>query len=92
MILENDQVITVLKDTNWHLKGRSIIRAIKYETFFDVANAMHEIAEIAMQLSHDPNIEITDNRLKIILISKEDGGVTITDIDMASKIDKILGA
>lgn len=91
MLLENDQIISILKDTNWHLKGRSIIRVIKFEKFFDAVDALQNVADISMQLNHEPNVEINDNRLKIILSTKEEGGVTVADIDMATKIDKVLG-
>lgn len=91
MLLENEQVIAILKDTSWHLKGRSIIRTIKFETFAQAVDALSMVADISMQLNHEPNAEIMDNRLKIILSTAEDGGVTIKDIDMAHKLDKMLG-
>jgi|GEM_PF-4564588 len=90
MIIENKHLQTILKDTYWIIKGRSITKTFKFETFGEAVNFLDNVAELAERYEHQPDAEITDNRVKIILCTKDEGGVTDKDVSLATVIDEKL--
>lgn len=89
MILENEQIINIMKETGWALKGRSLMKAFKFDDFHEAITFVDKLAEIAETMNHFPNIEINSNRVKLALSTYDEGGVTDQDINMAAKIDDI---
>jgi len=90
MILENEQIIAILKDTDWMLKGKSITRGFKLDTFLQAISFVNAIADIAEEMDHHPEITIRYDRVKVMLTTNSEGGVTEKDIDLADAIDGLL--
>lgn len=88
MILENEQIIEVLRDTGWVLKGRSITKNYKFGNFNEAMDFVNNVAGLAEEKNHHPNIEISYDRVKLTLSNHEEGGVSDKDISMAIAIDE----
>lgn len=87
MIIENTHLQTILKETDWTIKGHSIIKSFKFESFGEAVNFLDNVAELAERYEHQPDAEITNNRVKLILSTKDEGGVTDKDVSLATAID-----
>jgi len=53
-----------------------------------VVNAIGYLAEASW---HHPDIEVSYDTVKVILTTHSEGGVTEKDIELAKKIDELLG-
>ena len=50
---------------------------------------VNQIAEAAEAVNHHPDIHINYNKVTLVLVSHDSGGVTQRDIRMAGKINEI---
>ena len=90
MILENDTITEIIKDTGWLLKGKSIIKTFKFEAFMEAISFVNAVADLAEEVNHHPDIEILYTRVKINLSTHSEGGVTDKDISLSVAIDEVV--
>jgi 4a-hydroxytetrahydrobiopterin dehydratase len=60
--------------------------------FTDFATAFAFVVRLAMlaeRANHHPDIDIRYNKLRVVLVSHDSGGVTGRDISMAAEISKL---
>lgn len=89
MILENNHINLVLKDTGWVLKGKSITKTFKFDSFGVAIQFVNQVADISDERNHYPQIEINKDRVKLFLSTHDEGGVTDMDITLAADIDEL---
>jgi len=90
---------TVLSDTEiqqalqklpgWAKSGNSIERAFQFGNFVQAMDFVNQIAEAAEAVNHHPDIHINYNKVTLVLVSHDSGGVTQRDIRMAGRINEI---
>lgn len=64
----------------------------KEYVFADFAEAMafvNRVAEVAEELDHHPDIHVSYNRVRLVIISHSAGGVTQTCVMLAERIDRL---
>lgn len=75
----------------WKKKGNTIERAFQFANFVEAMEFVNQIAEAAEAVNHHPDIHISYNKVSLVLVSHDSGGVTQRDIRMAGKINEIAG-
>ena len=78
--------------TGWQYVNNSIKKEFKLKDFQEAMGFVVKIALAAEKMDHHPDMTIEYNRVKIILTTYSDEGVTTKDFDLAEKIDKLAGA
>lgn len=79
-----------LKELNgWSLNDNSIIKIFRFDNFLESINFVNKIAPLAQNLNHHPDIEINYNKVKIILSTHDEGGVTEKDINLSLEIENL---
>jgi 4a-hydroxytetrahydrobiopterin dehydratase len=73
----------------WKLEGEEIVRQFKFADFLAAMVFVNQVAEKAETAGHHPDIDIRYNRVKLALVSHDQGGLTEQDINMAQTIDSI---
>ncbi|HET7902616.1 MAG TPA: 4a-hydroxytetrahydrobiopterin dehydratase [Candidatus Nanopelagicales bacterium] len=66
-----------------------LTRSMSFPGFPDAIRAVTEIAEVAEEMDHHPDIDIRWRTLRISLSTHDAGGVTQLDIEQAHRIDEI---
>lgn len=89
MILQSEHIFELLRDTGWMLKGKSIIKTFKFNSFIEAIQFVTSVAATAEDQNHHPDIEIHYNRVKLSLTTHDEGGVTNKDIDLANDINEL---
>ena len=89
MLLATEHVMAALKESDWLIKGRSVFKTFKFETFAEAVSFVNAIADLADQMRYIPDLEIHDSRVKIILCDKKVGGITDAEVGFATKIDEL---
>jgi 4a-hydroxytetrahydrobiopterin dehydratase len=84
----NDQ-LTSLKD--WKYQDNAIVKNFTFPTFFEAYVLLTKAAFIAEKLNHHPDWSGVYNKVTLKLNTHDAGGVTQSDIDFATEIEKSLG-
>src|SRR5664280_3872975 len=73
----------------WKKNGNVIERNFQFENFVQAMDFVNQIAEAAEVVNHHPDIHISYNKVTMVLVSHDSGGVTQRDIRMAGKINEM---
>jgi 4a-hydroxytetrahydrobiopterin dehydratase len=75
----------------WRLAGKAIERQVEFPDFKAAMKFVNAVADAAEAANHHPDITINYNKVRFTLISHDSGGVTQRDVNMAGKINQLLG-
>lgn len=93
MKLTKQEVETRIKElSGWQYADNSIRKEFKLKDFQEAMAFVVKIAFEAEKAQHHPDITIEYNRVKIVLTTHSEEGVTEKDFDAARKIQKLSGA
>ncbi|HEY4477931.1 MAG TPA: 4a-hydroxytetrahydrobiopterin dehydratase [Candidatus Paceibacterota bacterium] len=67
--------------------GKSISREFKFADFIGSINFINNVADIAEEEGHHPDIEIHYNKVKLTLSTHSIGGLSENDFIVAAKVD-----
>lgn len=70
----------------WKLQDGKLIREWTFSNFLEAMAFVNQIAIIAEDAGHHPDIDIRYNRVLLALISHDAGGITQRDAAMAGRI------
>jgi len=73
----------------WKLEGEEIVRQCEFADFAAAMVFVNQVAEKAEKAGHHPDIDIRYNRVRLALVSHDQGGVTERDLKMAQAIDSL---
>jgi 4a-hydroxytetrahydrobiopterin dehydratase len=71
----------------WKLEDNAIRRSYSFADFIDAMHFVNEVAEIAEDVGHHPDIDIRYNRVTLGLTTHDAGGLTENDLKMAAQLD-----
>ncbi|MEY5012479.1 MAG: 4a-hydroxytetrahydrobiopterin dehydratase [Luteolibacter sp.] len=90
-LLEDEELSIALKKCpEWELEKKAITRTIEFEEFNEAIDFVNDLAEIAEEAQHHPDILIRHTRVALTLTSHDAGGVTQLDIELAQRIDNLV--
>ncbi len=75
----------------WERSGIAIQRVFQFPDFKAAMLFVNKIADAAEQANHHPDIDIRYNKVTMLLVSHDSGGVTQRDIRMAERINQVAG-
>ncbi len=87
---EIDARLSKLPD--WLLVEDSIKKDFKLKDFSEAMGFVVKIALEAERVQHHPDITIEYNRVRIVLTTHSEEGLTAKDFDLAEKIEAFIGA
>jgi 4a-hydroxytetrahydrobiopterin dehydratase len=88
--LEKNQVrVEMAKLRGWKLRGKQISRLYVFEGFMQGIRFIDRVARLAEEMNHHPDIDIRYNKIRLTLTTHDEGGLTMKDFRLASKIDRI---
>jgi 4a-hydroxytetrahydrobiopterin dehydratase len=82
----------IAKLPGWQQKDKAIQRVFEFPDFKAAMRFVNQVAEAAEEANHHPDIDIRYNKVTMVLISHDSGGVTQRDMRMAARISQIAGA
>lgn len=81
--------LTVLKD--WNYENNSIQKEFICKDFLDTLALETKIGVLAEKFDHHPDMLLHSwNRLKVIISTHSEGGVTKKDFELAKQIEKLI--
>lgn len=90
-LLEADDLTAALKKCpEWDYEKNAITRTIEFEEFNDAIDFVNDLAEIAEEAQHHPDITIRHTKVTLKLTTHDAGGVTNLDIELAQRVDNLV--
>jgi 4a-hydroxytetrahydrobiopterin dehydratase len=91
-LLDEDAISEALERLpGWQREdGATIVRFAKLPSFREAVATVDEVAELAEEADHHPDMNIRFNSLKFKLSTHSEGGLTAKDTDLAGKISGVL--
>jgi 4a-hydroxytetrahydrobiopterin dehydratase len=72
----------------WSLTGEAISKKYTCPSFSKAMTFVNQVADLAEQADHHPDILINYRRVTLTLSTHSEGGLTQKDFDLAEKIEK----
>ena len=90
LIAEEDLSTALRKLPEWEQEGESITRTIEFEEFTEAVDFVNDLAEIAEEAHHHPDIDIRYAKVMLRLTTHDVGGITDADIELAQRVDRLV--
>ena len=88
-LLSQQQINDSLQQlSEWSYTGEVIEKQYNLSNFVDAIDFVNDVAELAEDANHHPDITISYNKVTIVLWTHSEGGVTQKDIDLASEVEE----
>jgi 4a-hydroxytetrahydrobiopterin dehydratase len=88
--LSDSEIQSEIKNLpGWQVSGGAIERSFKFADFVAAMAFVNQLAAMAEQAGHHPDIDIRYNQVKIALSTHDAGGISRKDIEMAGRIRAI---
>jgi len=71
----------------WEREGDAIVRTYELASFRAVIEFVGRIADLAEAANHHPDLDIRYRRLRVLLSTHSEGGITDKDLALAEQID-----
>jgi len=78
------------KVPEWDFEEASITRTIEVDGFMDGIELVNDIAEVAEEENHHPDIDIRWGRIVLTLTTHDEGGLTEEDFALARRLDNLV--
>lgn len=91
--LSSDEIQAYLQEvTSWKISGCStmIEKCIKLINYQQTVEIVNQIAQIAQQEDHHPDIHFSYNQIKVVLSTHSIKALSLKDFIMAYKIDQLV--
>lgn len=72
----------------WKIEAGELTRNFKFEDFLGSMRFVNKVAELAEKAGHHPDIDIRYNKVRLVLVTHDAGGLTKKDFDLAGQADK----
>ncbi|HEX2420109.1 MAG TPA: 4a-hydroxytetrahydrobiopterin dehydratase, partial [Acidimicrobiia bacterium] len=66
--------------------GNSLVAEFEFKDFAEAMQFVNRVAEMAESVDHHPDIDIRWNKVRLVLSTHSEGGITQKDLDLAGQI------
>jgi 4a-hydroxytetrahydrobiopterin dehydratase len=80
--------VALKKLPGWTLTDEAIGKQYTWPSFPDAIKFVNQVADLAEQADHHPDILINYRRVTLTLSTHSEGGITQKDFDLAAQIEK----
>jgi 4a-hydroxytetrahydrobiopterin dehydratase len=74
---------------DWTRRAQTIGRTYKFDGFLMSIAFVHRIAKRAQKMNHHPDIDIRFDKVKLMLTTHDEGGITEKDFVLARQCDEV---
>ena len=89
-VLSDDEIRTRLEDLDgWSYEGGALTKTFKFDDFAASVDFVGRITPPAEEMNHHPDVAISWNKVTLTLSTHSEGGVTMNDFELASRVDPL---
>jgi 4a-hydroxytetrahydrobiopterin dehydratase len=71
----------------WKRKDDALSKVYSFDSFRNVIVFVNRVASLSDDIDHHPDIDIRSNKVRLSLSTREAGGITDKDLDLAERVD-----
>ena len=75
----------------WSRRGETLVKTYTFDRFADGISFVGRVARVADEMDHHPDIDIRYTKVTMTLSTHDAGGITQNDLDLAQRIEKVIG-
>jgi 4a-hydroxytetrahydrobiopterin dehydratase len=75
---------------DWKIVSGELVKTFQFKDFRTAIAFVNQVAELAEEAAHHPDIDIRYNRVQLALTTHDAGGLTPNDFDLATLAEKLL--
>lgn len=88
--LSAEEIVARLRAVpEWRVESGELERTYSFRDFIGSVAFINALAELAEAAGHHPDIDIRYNRVRLKLVTHDEGGLTEKDFDLAVRIDRL---
>ena len=76
---------------DWEHESGEITKTYEFDDFPTAMEFVNGVARLAERYQHHPDIDIRYNKVKLVLTTHSEGGLTTLDFDLAGDIEQTIG-
>ena len=88
-LLDESAISSALAQLAWEREGDELVKKVKRRDFSGALAYVNEVANLAEQRDHHPDIDIRWDTVTLRLSTHSEGGLTRKDVDLATAIDAL---
>ena len=89
-VLSDDEIRSRLEDLDgWSFEDGALTKTFKFEDFAASVDFVVRITPPAEEMNHHPDVAISWNKVTLTLSTHSEGGVTMNDFELASRVDPL---
>jgi 4a-hydroxytetrahydrobiopterin dehydratase len=89
-LLDADEIKNALKKIpEWENDKKRIERTFEFDDFTEAMDFVNNVAEIAEEQEHHPDIDIRYNKVRVSVYTQSKNGLTSMDFELAERIDTL---
>ncbi|MGH2807330.1 MAG: 4a-hydroxytetrahydrobiopterin dehydratase [Actinomycetota bacterium] len=73
---------------DWEREGVDIVKVFEFDDFQGAIRFVNDVAKLADRYDHHPDIDIRYAKVKLVLSTHTEGGLTARDFDVANEIEQ----
>ena len=74
--------------SQWRLFDGKLLQDREFPDFVQAMRFVNDVAALAEQQGHHPDIDIRYNRVRLGLVTHDAGGITARDTEMAAEVNR----
>ena len=75
--------------SGWEVQGKTLQSVRKFKDFVEAIAFVNKLVEPAEAANHHPDLQISYNKVTVVLTTHDSGGLTQKDFDLAQQISQI---
>jgi 4a-hydroxytetrahydrobiopterin dehydratase len=90
-LLDDEEIEQRLDELgDWEREGDTIEKVFEFDDFALAMKFVNDVAKFAEQKDHHPDIDIRWNKVKLVLTTHAEGGLTPWDFDFANEVEQTI--
>ncbi|MBK5227259.1 MAG: 4a-hydroxytetrahydrobiopterin dehydratase [Actinobacteria bacterium] len=90
-LLDDEEIQQRLDELgDWEREGEEIHKVFEFDDFKGAIDFVNEVARLAERYDHHPDIDIRWNKVRLVLSTHSEGGLTPWDFDLANDIEQTI--
>ncbi len=91
-VLQGSKLDAALDDLDgWEVRDGALCRRFEFDDFVGAFGFMARVALVAEKADHHPDWSNSWNAVDVRLVSHDAGGITAKDLDLAARMDGLVG-
>jgi 4a-hydroxytetrahydrobiopterin dehydratase len=73
----------------WRIEAGELVRTFLFQDFLAAMRFVNQVADLAEEAGHHPDVDIRYNRVRLALVTHDAGGLTEKDFDLAARAQEL---